>query len=111
MSNVEDDDEGEFNGEKFLGYIRHEYGVHLVALLQMAQVTLAFFIWTRFPGVAIQLWILCAVPVLVWLVARVLEVRTLLYTAYTVCVITSCMWGLVAPWIVRGRFWANLCTD
>ena len=48
---------------------------------------------------------------MVWVVARVVEVRTMLYTAYTVCVITSCIWGLTAPWIVRGRFWADLCSE
>lgn len=80
----------------------------------MLQLVFSFFVWKYLPGLSVYFWLLTGVPVLVWMVVVCKDTestRCFLYYSYLACLLLSCIWGCVGPWIIKANFWGNHCLD
>ena len=73
---------------------------------------MSLLLWKYLPGLSIYLWIICLMPMVLWLVNMCvdgLSIRNWMFYSYLSAVIVGCVWGTLAPWIFGAGFWRNNC--
>ena len=75
---------------------------------------MSLLLWQYLPGLSFYLWILNIVPMMFWLVNMCVDgisIRNWMFYSYLSCVVISCVWGTLGPWIFGAGFWRNNCLN